>query len=83
MIMYIRTNDTQGLKAAVVNARASLLPKDCPSDYGFYLTEPTVLFFEDHIDNELIGQLDKTLCRFTNDHSVLVKWSEAQHETED
>lgn len=81
MLVHIRTNDIQGLKAAVADSRTALLPKNCPSDYGFYLTEPNILYFDNHIDNEIIGQLDKALCCFTDDHSILVKWSEAQQET--
>lgn len=75
MMIRIKTDNLQELTAAVEDMRKALLPEGEP---GFYMAEPDTLFVDNEIDNEIVGQLDKAVCRFVGDHRILKHWQEGR-----
>jgi hypothetical protein len=76
MMIRIETVNLQEFTAVVEDMRKALLPE---GQSGFYMAEPDMLFVDDKIDNETVGQLDKAVCRFIGDHRILKQWQEVRY----
>ena len=79
MIVKLRTSQLQELAAALDLWRKELYPNDPDCNGGFYLIQPNELYVDEDLDNDIIGELDKLVCRFEGHHRVLERWDLAQH----
>ena len=78
MIIGLRVCNLEEFAKSLDLFRQDLIPGDAENNGGFYLTQPDTLYIDESIDEEIIGQLDKLVCRFEGHHNVLKKYALAK-----
>lgn len=73
MTIKLKTPDLKQFAADLERFRREMLPDDFNINDGFYMIQPNELYADEEIDNEIIGQLDKLVCRYEGHHKLLKK----------
>ncbi len=82
MTIKLKTTQLRHFAEALDLFRKEMLPNDPEANGGFYLVTPNTLYVDEALDNEIIGELDKLVCRFEGHHKVLEKWELARYVAE-
>ena len=78
MTIKLKTPDLQQFAEDLERFRREMLPDEPNINGGFYMIQPNELYADEEIDNEIIGQLDKLVCRYEGHHKLLEKWQLAK-----
>ena len=70
MIIKLTTRDLQQFAEELKEWHRDWFPDDPDGQVGIYLTKPDVLYVDEDLNRDIIGELDKLVCKFEGDHEV-------------